>query len=128
MKYLIAVVVGLILLPFVKRLLGQLSGGGKFSNIGVDEFNSLAKDKKAVILDVRSPGETAQGKIPGAKEINLMGADFRQKIEQLDKNKTYLVYCRSGNRSATACNMMASAGFEHLYNLVGGYGAWARKK
>ena len=127
MKIAIIVLAIIILIPIIKRLLGA-GGGGKFKNIGADEFAVLAKDKNTVVIDVRSPGETAQGKIPGAKEINLMGAGFKQQITKLDKTKTYLVYCRSGNRSATACGMMAAEGIENLYNLSGGYSAWERKR
>jgi rhodanese-related sulfurtransferase len=127
MKIAIIVLAIIILIPIIKRLLGA-SGGGKFKNIGADEFAALAKDKNTVVIDVRSPGETAQGKIPGAKEMNLMGAGFKQQIAKLDKTKTYLVYCRSGNRSATACGMMAAEGIENLYNLSGGYSAWERKR
>lgn len=127
MKIAIIVLAIIILIPIIKRLLGA-AGGGKFKNIGADEFSALAKDKNTVVIDVRSPGETAQGKIPGAKEINLMGAGFKQQIAKLDKTKTYLVYCRSGNRSATACGMMAAEGIENLYNLSGGYSAWERKR
>lgn len=128
MKIAIIVLAIILLIPIIKRLMGQAAGGSKFKNIGADEFAALAKDKNTVVIDVRSPGETAQGKIPGAKEMNLMGPGFKQQIAKLDKTKTYLVYCRSGNRSATACGMMAAEGLENLYNLSGGYSAWERKR
>lgn len=96
----------------------------KYQNIGAKEFQSLMKDKNAVVLDVRSPAETRDGVIPGYKMINLMSSDFLDQVGKLDKNKTYLVYCRSGNRSGQACNAMAGLGFTKLYNLIGGISAW----
>jgi len=78
---------------------------------------------KAVILDVRTPSEFLGGKIPGAININVMDVSFMQKINTLDKSKTYFVYCRSGARSNQACTIMASMGFE-VYNLKQGISGW----
>ncbi|MCB0662462.1 MAG: rhodanese-like domain-containing protein [Saprospiraceae bacterium] len=85
-------------------------------------------EKNVVVLDVRTPQETAQGVIKGAVEINLYDPEFEQKIQQLDKSKTYLVYCRSGKRSVSACNVMAKNGFSKLYNLKGGYNSWSSNR
>jgi rhodanese-related sulfurtransferase len=52
-----------------------------------------------------------------------MSFNFKNEIEQLDKNKTYFVYCRSGNRSGQACMMMSDLSLK-AYNLIGGIGAW----
>ncbi|WP_428657936.1 rhodanese-like domain-containing protein [Runella sp.] len=78
----------------------------------------------AVILDVRTAAEVRSGAIKGAINIDLMSADFQQKINQLDKTKTYFVYCRSGHRSGQACRIMGNVGFEHIYNLTGGMMSW----
>ncbi len=93
-------------------------------NISPKEFDNLSKEENTIILDVRAPEEEVEGFIEGATQINIMGPDFAEKIKTLDKDKTYLVYCRSGNRSGTACGFMASNGFNHLYNLAGGINAW----
>ncbi len=53
-----------------------------------------------------------------------MGSSFAQKVAALDKDKTYFVYCRSGNRSGNACEMMSKDGFKNLYNLSGGMMNW----
>ncbi|NQZ74520.1 MAG: rhodanese-like domain-containing protein [Ekhidna sp.] len=95
-----------------------------FQDITANEFAELKKAKNHVVLDVRSPGELAEGAIPGYKMINFFDFSFKSKISQLDKSKTYLVYCKSGNRSTRACKTMAKMGFENLYNLKGGIGAW----
>ena len=93
-------------------------------NISAEEFDKLSKEANTEIIDVRSPEEKVEGFIEGAKVINIMGPTFEEDIKSLDKDKTYLVYCRSGNRSSTACGFMASNGFEKLYNLDGGIQAW----
>ena len=96
----------------------------KYKDIEVSEFKELMKQKDTVILDVRTQAETSDGKIPNSQLINIMSLDFKGKVSKLDKDKTYLVYCRSGARSGKACKTMAKLGFDKLYNLSGGIIAW----
>lgn len=77
----------------------------------------------AVLIDVRTQGEFRSGSIPGARNIDIMSANFAQQISTLDKNKEYFLFCRSGNRSGQACNMMAKQGFK-VHNLAGGVSDW----
>lgn len=84
----------------------------------------LTENKASVLLDVRTAGEYRQGAIKGAKNIDIMSADFKTKVAALDPEKTYLIYCRSGNRSGQACNYMAGLGFKNVYNLSGGIGSF----
>ena len=111
-----------IILLVVTSSFGQNLGA--FENIDVAQFKSKMTESDVVIVDVRTPNETAQGKIVGTIEINFYDPKFASKVSELDKSKTYLVYCRSGNRSAKACNIMSKNGFENLYNLKGGFNAW----
>lgn len=97
-----------------------------YQDIDAEKFQELMKEKETVVLDVRTPAETSDGVVPGYQMINIMAPDFREQINKLDKSKTYLVYCRSGNRSGQACDYMAGLGFDKLYNLSGGIGAWNR--
>jgi rhodanese-related sulfurtransferase len=100
----------------------------KYQDINAEEFSKLSKNPDTVILDVRTGGEVSEGKIPGAININVMNfLSFGSEIDKLDRDKTYLVYCRSGNRSGNACQMMQKKGFTKLYNLSGGVGAWRGK-
>lgn len=78
----------------------------------------------AVILDVRTPEEFAGGFIANAVNMDYNGADFNGEVSKLDKNKTYLVYCLSGKRSASAAAYMRSNGFKNVINLEGGILAW----
>lgn len=85
----------------------------------------LAQDDNAIILDVRTETEIADGIIPNAIHIDIYkGQLFIDKIEELDRSKNYYVYCRSGNRSGQACRIMEELGFEHTYNLEGGMLEW----
>ena len=85
----------------------------------------LENDNDAVILDVRTEEELEEGKIPGAKNIDIYKAqDFIDEVEKLDKSKNYYVYCRSGARSKQACTILDQKGFENTYNLVGGFSQW----
>ena len=96
-----------------------------FENLYVDEFKeSYEAHTNAVLLDVRTPEEIAQGTIDGSININAFDADFAAKLGKLDSSKAYFVYCRSGRRSANACQLLAKQGVKELFNLEGGYMAW----
>jgi rhodanese-related sulfurtransferase len=95
-----------------------------YTNIDVDEMEQLISDGDVIVLDVRTPAEVAEGAIPGAINIDVKQEGFEQRFEALNKEKTFLVYCRSGRRSVTACEVMADQGFGKLYNLLGGFNAW----
>lgn len=96
------------------------------ANLTQEEWKTqLDKDTNAVVLDVRTDAEVAEGIIPNAVQINIYeGQGFIYKLEELDKSKNYYVYCRSGNRSGQACAIMNQLGFENAYNLVGGVLEW----
>ncbi len=77
------------------------------------------------LIDVRTEQEHHGGHIPNSKNINVMGPNFVSSLEKLDKNKTYYVYCASGNRSKTACGQMAHMGFTNIYNVKMGMMGWS---
>lgn len=84
----------------------------------------LSSESGAVLLDVRTPQEVAEGMIPGAVVMDFNAPDFTDKISALDKDKSYFVYCKVGGRSGKTVDQMKAAGFKKLYNLKGGYSAW----
>ena len=95
-----------------------------FENLNPSTFASRYKEEpNGALLDVRTAGEFKGGYIPGAVNLDLMRSDFASKVNQLDKDKTYFVYCRSGSRSAQACSILTSKGFKAV-NLSGGVGSW----
>lgn len=79
----------------------------------------------AKLLDVRTPAEFSSGTIRGAQNIDVTSPQFQSALKTLDKDKEYFLFCRSGNRSGSACKIMADEGFK-VYNLAGGIGAWPR--
>jgi len=90
-----------------------------------DWVNQLEKDDNAIILDVRTDEEVAEGKIPNAIQIDIYkGQGLIYAVEELDKSKNFYVYCRSGGRSAQACAIMNQLGFDTTYNLLGGFSEW----
>jgi len=92
-----------------------------YENVSARDFSQfMSQHPGVVLLDVRTAPEHRQQSIKGSINIDIMGANFAAQIAKLDKNKSYLVYCRSGNRSANACNTLAANGFTSLYNLSGG--------
>lgn len=89
------------------------------------EFDIKAhKGKKSVILDIRTPEETAEGYIEGATFINWTGGNFEEEVNKLDKKKTYYVYCRSAKRTVPATEKMKELGFKKIYMLEGGLNNW----
>ena len=95
-------------------------------DVGVEEFERLWKDKKGMVLDVRTPKEFEAGHIPGAVNIDVNSPEFDKKVAELDKDKTYLVHCASGVRSVRACERMNRLDFKQLINLQGGIKAWEK--
>jgi rhodanese-related sulfurtransferase len=90
-----------------------------------DWVSQFEADENAVILDVRTESEWDEGIIANAIKLDInKGQAFIYGLEELDKNKNYYVYCRSGVRSAKACEMMNELGFKNTYNLMGGILNW----
>lgn len=88
--------------------------------------NLITANEGWTIIDVRTPGEIGQGKIANSLEFNIADSNFTDKLNALDKNGKYVVYCAVGGRSARAQQVMNSMGFSKVLNLKGGYDAWKR--
>jgi len=78
-----------------------------------------ADNPDLIIIDVRTKEEFNNGHIKNAINIDLKKNNFKIKINKLDKNKTYLIYCRSGSRSESALKIMEEEGFKEVYNFGG---------
>ncbi|NBK98485.1 MAG: rhodanese-like domain-containing protein [Erysipelotrichia bacterium] len=93
--------------------------GGHVSKIDSDEALRLMEEEKAVLLDVRTKTEYEDGHIEHAILLSLN--DIEEKVEGMvqDKKMPVIVYCRSGNRSATAANTLVELGYEKVYDLGG---------
>ncbi len=88
------------------------------------EFKEIQSNDNTSIIDVRTYGECCEGIIPGAHNIDIMNPEFLKEVSKLPKDNTYLVYCRSGNRSSMACSVMLRNGFKTVYNLGNGIMGW----
>lgn len=89
-----------------------------YKNVNIEKAIKLVNSStNMVILDVRTREEYLSGNIPNSINIDVLSQDFKSKIDMLDKNKEYLIYCRSGNRSSIASSIMSTNGFINIYNL-----------
>ncbi|MFC2066266.1 rhodanese-like domain-containing protein [Chloroflexota bacterium] len=77
-----------------------------------------------IIVDVRTPQEFADGHIENAINIDFNSGAFQNEIGKLDRNKKYLIYCRSGNRSRGALDVMIELDFREVYHLYTGIISW----
>lgn len=80
---------------------------------------TITVDASTTVIDVRTPEEFASGHLDGAVNIDLSAADFDDRIAALDPSAAYVVYCRSGSRSAQAAARMADLGFDDVLDAGG---------
>jgi rhodanese-related sulfurtransferase len=99
----------------------------QLSNLSPQEFAQyLQKRQGATLIDVRTPEEYEQGYLPGAINISYLTPDLWDRLEQLDPNGQYFVYCRTERRSLRVCTLLKNGGFREVYNLDGGLLAWEK--
>ncbi|HLF62556.1 MAG TPA: rhodanese-like domain-containing protein [Saprospiraceae bacterium] len=100
----------------------------KVAHLSVSQFEKMrGAGVEMNVIDVRTPEEVSQGKIPDALEMDYQADDFEKKIDTLEKEKSYILYCAAGGRSSKAAEMMLQKGFKNVYNLEGGYEAWEKE-
>lgn len=117
----------LFLLTFLTLNFGAFAQQAEKDSIqvlSISKFEKMASKKKNTLIDVRAPEEISEGQIKGAINMNLLGETFDSELQHLDKNKTYLLYCKTGKRTRRAADKMQKAGFKHVYMLDGGITAW----
>jgi len=97
-------------------------------DIGVQEAFELIQRNQGnqdfVIIDIRTPEEFNEGHLGNAFNIDFYSETFKEDLDKLDKNKTYFIYCRRGNRSGRAMPIMKELGFKEIYNLSVGIKEW----
>lgn len=92
------------------------------TNITVQQAKEKFSHKDVQFIDVRTPGEYKANHRPPFKNIPL--SSLTNKLDQLEKDKDIVVICQSGMRSANAAKLLRKHGFEKIYNVKGGMGAW----
>lgn len=85
-------------------------------------------DPNFAILDIRSDEEFAAGHIPGAESLHYEGHEFQKKVENLDKEKEYVIYCKLGVRGGYILSQMKDSGFRKAHNIQGGFVGWKVSK
>ena len=125
----VGVYLTILMLPLVAAAL--ILVGTQFTQVSVDQAKELIHKHggtaEFVILDVRTPEEFAEGHLTRAVNVNLMAPDFERWLGAMDRVKTYLVYCRTGNRSARAIQAMERLGFQSVYHMSEGIVGWQKK-
>ncbi|MFC1862257.1 rhodanese-like domain-containing protein [Chloroflexota bacterium] len=86
-----------------------------------------SNDPDFIIVDVRTPQEFAEGHVEKANNLDFNSETFRDDVNRLDKDKTYLIYCHSGNRSRNALNVMRELDFTKIYHMAGGIIEWTQE-
>lgn len=95
-------------------------------NVDPAAFDKLRTAGTHTLIDVRTANEFAAFHLAGAENMDYLGPDFIDQLEQMNPAQPYLVYCRSGRRSVRACTLMKNAGITQLVHLDGGLNAWEK--
>lgn len=122
---LIVVVLGVVVAALVVFVYYYTESTGRISygDITVEQAKKLIETKPSlVILDVRTVWEFEDGHIEGA--INIPVEELQQRLGELNLSDEILVYCRTGNRSRRAVQILADNGFSSVYHMLGGIEAW----
>lgn len=89
-------------------------------NVRATDFQQQIAEQPGTVIDVRTQEEYDEGHLAETDHhLNLLNGDFEAELSSLDKNETYYLYCRTGNRSGKAAKLMVNNGFENVYNIGG---------
>jgi rhodanese-related sulfurtransferase len=109
-----------------------LSKKEKFNNLTPQKSYKFIKENENnpqfILLDVRTPVEFLEVHLEGAKLLDYNGGDFFKELDNLDKAKIYLLYCRTGVRSGNGKKLMDKSGFSNVYNMLGGINRWIQEE
>jgi phage shock protein E len=123
-------IVGTALLALI-LVAAALAAAPAVTNVTVGKAQKLIKERAGkadfVILDVRTPGEFAEGHIDGAVNLDIQAPDFEKRLRALDRKRSYLVYCRTGNRSRRATVAMEALGFRSIFHMNEGIVMWKQQ-
>ena len=117
-----------ILLTLLALVASACGGATATDGVRLVDASSAAEavdEPSTVVLDIRTPQEYAEARIDGAVNIDFYATDFADSIAELPRDASYVMYCRSGNRSAEAAKLMRDLGFEDVSELDGGILSWA---
>ena len=115
---------GVVLVASIVVGCGGTTTEATFELVAPSVAAEVIAEESPVVLDVRTPEEFAEGHLAEAVLINFYDTDFADQLDELDKEATYVVYCRSGNRSQGAIDTMRDLGFTDVVEVDGGIQAW----
>ncbi len=95
--------------------------------LDIASFKNGINTSNIQLIDVRTPKEYEEGHIENAFLIDFLSDNFKEKIQELDKEKPVYLYCRSGNRSGKAAKLLLELEFKEIYDLEGGFLAWEKQ-
>lgn len=117
----------LLLVSFILSSCNSQVNSDKHEYVNEDAIISLIENEKIEAIDVRTPGEVDAGYVKGTEYFfDINNANFKSNIDKLDKNKPYILICRSGARSSSAAKYMIAQGFTKVYELKGGLNSWKK--
>jgi Rhodanese-related sulfurtransferase len=117
-----------VLLPLLVLLFLAVATVEAQNKVQVDSKQAselLKKDKKIIVLDVRTAEEFNEGHIKGAVNIDIRQPDAYSKIDKLNHAEKYIVHCRTNHRSGMATDYMMQKGFKNVYQMMDGFPGWA---
>lgn len=121
MYRIVIITISLILIAGTGFIMLNIFSSSDKVDINATEFREKLNKERGVVIDVRTKGEFDQAHLSITDfQYDFLSGEFHDKVESLDKSKTYYLYCRSGNRSGQAARVMQKEGFDHVYN-VGGF-------
>ena len=113
---------------FRPSILRAQASAGVYPNLSPEETREMLEKRSGdpgfVLLDVRTRKEFDAERIAGAVIVDYNSPSFRDEMARLDRGKTYLVYCRTGNRTNGAVKVMRELGFPNVFVFPGGITKW----
>jgi len=96
--------------------------------VSIEQVADLVENEKYQLIDLRTPKEVEKGgTIELSKIMNFRSSDFEQQVDLMDKHGKYILYCKSGGRSAKALKMFNEKGFQNVKEMNAGYDGWSAK-
>jgi phage shock protein E len=126
--WVVSILIFIFSFAFNHLALGDEEKAQVIKDVSASEALSLVErrgnDPHFIILDIRTEEEFTQGHIENAINIDYRSEDFSRRLQELDKGDAYLLYCKSGGRSAKALEIMKELGFREVYHLFKGFMSW----
>lgn len=129
-KHLTRLALAFLIFPLALVMYAERAPAKGLVSISPMQANELIQkennNENFVIIDIRTPREFKAGHVQGAILIDYYSKNFLNNMKALDKSKTYLMYCRSANRSTKAMGKIKNMGFTSLYNMRKGLKGWVK--